>query len=139
MKHFKKPALIAILVVALFALTMPMALASGGVHHYVQPGETLYSIGRLYGANPNCIAQTNGLYNPNYIYAGQVLFVPDNCCGNPQPGPGVTVHIVHPGETLFSIGRWYGVNPYHIAHANGLYNPNYIFAGQRLLIPVSPW
>jgi LysM repeat protein len=48
---------------------------------------------------------------------------------------GGTVHIVHPGETLFSIGRWYGVNPWAIARANGLVNPNYIWCGQRLVIP----
>jgi LysM repeat protein len=48
-------------------------------------------------------------------------------------GPGV--HIVRYGETLFSIGRWYGVSPWAIARANGLVNPNFIYAGQRLTIP----
>jgi lysozyme len=48
---------------------------------------------------------------------------------------GCGVHIVRYGETLFSIGRWYGVNPWAIANANGLANPNYIYAGQRLMIP----
>ncbi len=44
-------------------------------------------------------------------------------------------HIVRYGETLFSIGRTYGVNPYLIARVNGLRNPNHIYAGQRLRIP----
>lgn len=51
-------------------------------------------------------------------------------------------HVVHYGETLFSIGRHYDVNPYHIAEANGLYNPNHIYAGQVLYIPSGsryPW
>ncbi|MCB0162856.1 MAG: LysM peptidoglycan-binding domain-containing protein, partial [Anaerolineae bacterium] len=47
-------------------------------------------------------------------------------------------HVVQWGETLFSIGRMYDVNPYSIAEANGLYNPNHIFAGQRLYIPNGP-
>ena len=50
----------------------------------------------------------------------------------PACGP---YHVVRYGETLFSIGRRYGVNPWAIARANGLWNPNYIRAGQTLYIP----
>jgi hypothetical protein len=46
------------------------------IYHYVRYGETLSSIGRLYGVNPYAIARANGLANPNYIYAGQVLLIP---------------------------------------------------------------
>ena len=48
----------------------------GGSYHCVQWGETLYSIGRMYDKDPYYIAQANGLYNPNHIYAGQVLYIP---------------------------------------------------------------
>jgi LysM repeat protein len=51
------------------------------------------------------------------------------------PAYGPTYHRVRYGETLSSIGRLYGVNAYAIARANGLANPNYIYAGQVLLIP----
>jgi hypothetical protein len=44
-------------------------------------------------------------------------------------------HVVRAGETLFSIGRMYGVNPYYIASVNGLSNPNYIQIGQWLYVP----
>jgi len=44
-------------------------------------------------------------------------------------------HVVRAGETLFSIGRRYGVNPWSIASANHLYNANRIYAGQCLYIP----
>jgi LysM repeat protein len=36
----------------------------------------LFSIGRRYGVNPYYIAKVNGLRNPNYIYAGQILYIP---------------------------------------------------------------
>ncbi len=49
------------------------------------------------------------------------------------------VHIVQWGETLFSIGRRYGINPWAIARANYLVNPNYIRYGQRLVIPGTCW
>ncbi len=46
-----------------------------------------------------------------------------------------TVHIVQPGETLYSIARAYGVDVYELARVNYLVNPNLIYAGQRLIIP----
>ncbi len=58
---------------------------------------------------------------------------------SPSPAPAMwgapAYHTVRPGETLFSIGRRYGVNPYSIASANHLYNPNRIYIGQCLYIP----
>ena len=111
----------------------------GGAYHTVRYGETLYSIGRMYGVNPHSIAKANGLYNPNYIYAGQVLYIPQGY-GNYPPGgghPGGQYHKVRWGETLYSIGRHYGVNPHCISEANGLYNPNHIYAGQVLYIPTN--
>ena len=45
------------------------------------------------------------------------------------------VHIVRRGETLTSIAARYGTTSQAIVQANGLRNPNYIYAGQRLTIP----
>lgn len=44
-------------------------------------------------------------------------------------------HVVRRGETLFSIAVRYGTTVQAIVQANGLPNPNYIYAGQRLIIP----
>jgi LysM repeat protein len=51
------------------------------------------------------------------------------------PQKGYIVHVVHRGETLYSISRRYGVNMWTIARANGITNPNRIYVGQRLTIP----
>jgi LysM repeat protein len=45
------------------------------------------------------------------------------------------VHVVRRGETLYSIARSHGVDMRAIVRANGITNPNYIYAGQRLTIP----
>lgn len=50
---------------------------------------------------------------------------------------GPTTHIVKPGDTLYSIARYYGVDAMAIAQANGLVNPDYIYVGQALKIPGS--
>ncbi len=47
------------------------------------------------------------------------------------------VHIVKPGETLSSIAAHYGVSLSRLVAANHLANPNFIWVGQRLLIPGS--
>ena len=45
------------------------------------------------------------------------------------------VHIVQRGETLQIIARRYGTTYGAIASANNLANPNFVYAGQRLVIP----
>ena len=47
------------------------------------------------------------------------------------------VHVVRRGETLSSIAARYGTTTQAIVRANGLPNPNYIYAGQRLVIPAA--
>lgn len=54
----------------------------------------------------------------------------------PTPTPTPIVHTVVKGETLRYIARLYGVTVQDIMTANGLTNPNRIYIGQELLIPV---
>ena len=128
----RKTIIILVIVLILGLLTTSVGYAAppayGPVYHYVRHGETLFSIGRLYGVNPYAIAQANGIPNPNRIYAGQWLLIPAHYY-YPR------IHVVSYGETLLSIARWYGVSPWAIARANGIWNLNYIYAGQRLVIP----
>ena len=55
-----------------------------GCVHTVRRGENLFRIGARYGVTYNYLAQMNGIYNPNYIWAGQVISVP---CGPVEPIP----------------------------------------------------
>ena len=124
-------------------LTIPGSSGGGGGSgagvHVVRAGETLYSIARYYGTTAAAIASANGIRNVNYIYAGQRLSIPGSGGGGSRGG-GTTpasgaVHIVQRGETLYSIAVRYGTSASAIASANGLSNPNFIYAGQRLTIP----
>jgi LysM repeat protein len=47
------------------------------------------------------------------------------------------IHVVQWGENLTGIARRHGTTIQAIVQANGLTNPNRIYAGQRLLIPVA--
>jgi|GEM_PF-3376609 len=52
-----------------------------------------------------------------------------------QPPSYGRTYVVQYGDTLAIIARRYGVNLYALAQANGIYNINLIYAGQRLRIP----
>jgi len=53
----------------------------------------------------------------------------------PPAAMGGCYYVVRRGDTLFSIARRFGTTIGAIAQANGLSNPRYILAGQRLIIP----
>lgn len=46
-----------------------------------------------------------------------------------------TVHVVQPGEWIYSIARRYNVSAQAIIDANALQNPSLLYAGQELIIP----
>ena len=54
------------------------------------------------------------------------------------PMDGPVVHVVQWGENLTSIATRYGVGIYAITEANRINNPNRIYVGQRLVIPLAP-
>ena len=103
----------------------------------MQWGQTLAAISRATGVSSWAIAQANGLVNPNYIQAGQSLWIP--CPPGPPPPPPPPScgywYTVRWGDTLTSIAWRSGVNVWTIAQANGIFNLNRIYAGQALWIP----
>ena len=55
-----------------------------GTYYTVQWGDTLSSIAARYGTTMQAIMYANNLGNPNYIYAGMILYIP---CGSKPPAP----------------------------------------------------
>ncbi|MBI5960599.1 MAG: LysM peptidoglycan-binding domain-containing protein [Chloroflexi bacterium] len=49
---------------------------SGNVTHVVESGDTLYSIARQYGVDPQAIISANPGINPNMIHPGDTIIVP---------------------------------------------------------------
>jgi LysM repeat protein len=102
-----------------------------GFPYTVQWGDTVYSIARRFGVTPDAIVAANGLANPNYIRAGQVLIIPTL----PPPPPGPVMYVVQPGDNLFRISLKFQVPIEAIVAVNRIINPWYIRAGQVLIIP----
>ncbi|MGM0401437.1 MAG: LysM peptidoglycan-binding domain-containing protein [Chloroflexota bacterium] len=107
------------------------AAPPGPIVHIVQPGETLFSIAQQYGTTVWAIRMANNL--PGYtIWAYSALFIPTTA------QPGAIIHIVQPGETLYSIAKRYGTTVSLLMMANGLRTYE-IRVYQRLFIPSEDW
>jgi murein DD-endopeptidase MepM/ murein hydrolase activator NlpD len=131
----------------------PRMAKSGSVR--VGPGMTLYSIARANGLTVRQLANANNIQPPYAVHVGQHLRIPGNAVavapeptfkpqgnsveptyGEPeQQVPGKRIHTVSSGETLFSLGRTYGMSPYKIADYNRLSHSTSLKLGQRVRIP----
>ena len=150
-----------LLIIAVLAVNLGFTVGAASAQttyatYVVQPGDTLGKIAAKYCTTWTVIYNLNRnvIYNPNVIYPGMVLTVPLNCSGNDGGGPvpgtcvdnGARLHAngyyaapyytVAWGDTLYSIGKRFGMTWQSIASANGITYP-YIYAGQRLYIPCS--
>jgi len=121
------------LVAALVLMLVAQPAYAQGQVHVVQRGETLSSIAVRYGTTPQAIARANGLANANYIYAGQGLTIPSGGGGGGVSTGGS--YTVRAGDSLASIATRFGTTVSALVRANGLSNPNRIYAGQGLTIP----
>lgn len=118
----------------------------GGIFpYYVQYGDTLARIAARFGTSVYAIASLNGIYNPNFIYVGQLLYIPGAYYPppvtpvpppvTPVPPPTPGQYVVRPGDTLNIIARYFGTTVYALQLANGIANPNLIYVGMVLIIP----
>ncbi|MGI6169717.1 MAG: glycosyl hydrolase family 18 protein [Christensenellales bacterium] len=97
--------------------------------HTVRPGESVYSIARRYGADPQTIILDNELEDPNQLIIGQSLVIQVNDIP----------HTVTRGQSLYSIARGYGVPLDALIAANPqITDPARISIGQILLVPIRP-
>ncbi len=131
--------LVASLILPATASAAPARWGCSWPYHSVWPGQTLFSIGRLYGVSAWSIWGANPwVADPNYIQAGWCLYIPTRGIP-PYSGPcpyGTSPYTVGPGEWLYSIGRKFGVSSWSIFYSTPwLTNPNYVQAGWTVCIP----
>ena len=113
--------------------------APGGGTYVVVAGDTLGAIAARYGTTVAELAAANHLADPNLIYAGQRLVIPGGSSPNPSPAPswgapaGAT-YVVVAGDTLGAIAARFGTTVAALAAINHLANPNFIYAGEVLVL-----
>jgi murein DD-endopeptidase MepM/ murein hydrolase activator NlpD len=128
----------------------------GGTAITVAQGDTLEGIARRRHVPVHAIMQANNMTPPAFIQPGQRLVIPraNNQYGAAPPvappatrlaagpgyapaGPGNGIHVVQPGETLYSLSRRYHKQPMLIAQANNVGLDHKVKIGDRVIIPGS--
>lgn len=122
--------------------------ADGKIVHEVQAYQVLFTISEAYNVPVDRILTLNGLQPDWPLQIGQKLVIN---AGNITPSPtlsniqkltpeadGNYYHTVQSGETLFWIAGQYEVPLASLMTWNGLGNDSVIFAGQKLLLLVTP-
>ena len=96
--------------------------------HVVKSGDTLYAIARRYGLSVEALSEANQLQNPALLSVGQALLIPG----------ADELYTVRRGDTLYALARRFGLSARCLIAANPqLENPNLIYPGQRLRVPLS--
>ena len=99
-----------------------------GVYYTVKRGDTLWDIARRTGSTVEKIVAANNIKNPDLIYAGEVFLIPE------KTDAGV-YYTVRAGDTLWGIAQRFGSSVSAVVEANGIKNPDLIYAGEVFLIP----
>lgn len=111
----------------------PVPPPAGFQHYIVNFGDALSLIAQRFNVTVESIMSANGLVNPNTIFPGQLLRIP-NVPINPPP---TRTYTVRQGDTLSYIAQLFGVTVQAIMQANNLANDWLIYPGQVLIIPGS--
>lgn len=143
------------------ATAVPSAVAQfpNRLTYTVQAGDTVLDIAAANQSSVEAIIAANGLNDNGFIVIGQELVVPvPNGVGQPlftptpiatatatsdgQGGQGAVAtntpgtHVVQPGENLFRIAIRYNTTVEALATLNNITNPNLVFVGAVLRVPV---
>lgn len=134
-----------------------LAAFPGRILHTVQAGDTVSRLAERYGSSIAAIMHINGLNSSAVIYRGQGLIIPVRIVpstetptatplviivtATPDSGGTVqagTIYIVQPGDTLSGIAIRFNTTVSTLMQLNGITNPNRIFWGLPIKLPVAP-
>ena len=100
------------------------------ITYVIQSGDTLSGIAARYGTTVSELTRLNGISDPDRIYAGNTLKVPES-------GASYQTYTIRSGDTLSGIAARYGTTVSELAKLNGISDPDRIYAGNTIRIPSS--
>lgn len=106
----------------------PQPPAQDYISYVVQQGDTLSGIAQRYGTTYQALASLNSISNPNLIYAGQTIRVPENSSSSAR------YYTIQSGDTLSAIALKFGTTVSALQNLNGIADPNLIYAGNTIRI-----
>lgn len=124
--------------------TAPAVVNRSATSHSVEPGQTYYSISKLYGLTVDELLSLNNLTEADKLEVGQKLSVKLTPGGRlvqpsvtakstPVSPSATTYHTVAKGETMFRVSQIYGVTIEQIQQWNNLTDTG-VKMGQKIKI-----
>lgn len=107
--------------------------ASNNIYYFVKRGDNLTRIALWYNTTVENLVRLNNIQNPDLIYIGQRLLI--SVSDDPNKSKEVK-YTVKRGDTLSKIANRYGITVNEIVALNNIQNPNLIYVGQQLRIPL---
>lgn len=116
--------------------------------YVVQPGDTLYSIGRKFDVTVVSLRKENNISEDNVIKVGQKLSIPTkvtsesetqswNDVSAERKNRKYDIYTVQKGDTFYSIAKVNDTTVANLRELNNLEKDSILMAGQKLKIPVS--
>lgn len=97
--------------------------------HTVKKNETLSAIAAKYGVLTTSLQAYNGISNPNLVFAGKKLKIPDSAVQQIE-------YTVKKGDSLGGVASRFGVKLSDITSRNKIDRPDLIKVGQKIIIPI---
>ena len=122
-----------VLIIPVEVMEPPAGPPPGELIYTVQPGDTLSKIASLFQVTVRSIVELNNISDPNRIFPGTKLLLPENAI-NPFR-PGLIEYTILPGDTLYSIARRFGTTVSELDRINNV-DPYTLQIGQVIRIPI---
>jgi len=110
-------------------------------YHVVRHGDTLWSMSRYYGTSLDIIEQHNPGITNRYLRIGETVIIPAFRDIAPPSRPVLAQNLdgqytVQRGDTLWSLGIKYGIDPQLLAEENNMELNQVLREGRTLKVPV---
>ncbi len=126
--------LISLAIIVSLSFYLPVTAQDGEEAYYiVQEGDSLWEIAARFGVSLEDLQQANGISDAGQVVIGARLVIP----GLQGVNGELDTTTVAYGETLRSLSRQYGISESTLARLNRIVNPGELYAGARLIIPVT--
>ena len=114
-----------------------VASAQDYIDYEIQKGDCLWSIARQFQLSIQEIAQINNIDTKETLHPGLLLKIPQSESGSLSESAPMLIHTVKKGESLWEIAQQYHLSLEQLSKVNELKQPNSLYIGQEVKIPIS--
>ena len=115
------------LITIILCLCMLVRVCHAERIHTVKKNETLSAIAAKYGVLTTSLQAYNGISNPNLVFVGKKLKIPDSAVQQIE-------YTVKKGDSLGGVASRFGVKLSDITSRNKIDRPDLIKVGQKIII-----